>query len=170
MSNINDIFIISDTHFLDPNKKIFKNSIEDSNKARKIWNSVVSPDNLVIIIGDFIYTSGEGEKISEFIQSLNGNKFLIIGNHDNKTLSWYLNHGISFVSSQLILEYNKKKILFLHNPIEATKYCKQNKFDFIIHGHLHGHKQFISKDKRAKYINVCAKNLNFIPKKLVKIF
>ena len=47
------------------------------------WNSVIKPDDDVIIAGDFIH-SGNLEKIKSIIGRLNGRLWLVYGNHDGQ--------------------------------------------------------------------------------------
>ena len=44
------------------------------------WNSVVSPDDLVFVLGDFIM--GASENVESLLYRLNGTIFLVRGNHD----------------------------------------------------------------------------------------
>ena len=58
-------------------------SIEEMNAALiDNWNSVVSNDDTVYILGDFIYRSSISGKV--YLRQMKGKKHLIIGNHDHK--------------------------------------------------------------------------------------
>ena len=50
----------------------------------QLWNSRVSADDDVYIVGDFCYRSGRTP--DWYLRQLNGHKHLIIGNHDKATL------------------------------------------------------------------------------------
>lgn len=58
-------------------------------------------------------------------------KWLVLGNHDSKSNSWYLTHGWDFVSYSVNLQLFGKSILFSHIPKE------DNGYDLNIHGHFH---------------------------------
>jgi len=58
-------------------------------------------------------------------------KYLVRGNHDNKSLSWYLDNGWDFVGDMISLNIYGKVILFSHKPI------RDNGYDLNIHGHFH---------------------------------
>src|SRR5260370_311636 len=47
------------------------------------WNSVVRKDDRVIHLGDFAY-KGDPERLTKIFSALNGQKFLVIGNHDGR--------------------------------------------------------------------------------------
>jgi calcineurin-like phosphoesterase family protein len=62
-----------------------------------------------------------------------GKKWLVKGNHDEKTNHWYLNHGWDFVCDHFSDVYFGKRILFSHEP----QAYDINLYDVNIHGHLH---------------------------------
>ncbi len=125
------IFIISDTHFghfkLEQLEGRPRNALE---KVIKNWNRMVKPDDLVIHLGDYIV--GSSSNYEHIIYSLNGRKVLLLGNHDQKSYSWYIKNGFDFACEAFYWEYMGKRILFSHEPQE-----KNTKWDINIHGHLH---------------------------------
>jgi len=58
-------------------------------------------------------------------------RWLILGNHDRKTKTWYLQSGWDFVADELYLNIHGLRILFTHRPQPPGDY------DLNIHGHLH---------------------------------
>lgn len=58
----------------------FANIGEHNMKIVNNWNNVVSPEDTVFLLGDIVM--GEFEKNIELIRLLNGEKFLVAGNHD----------------------------------------------------------------------------------------
>ena len=59
-------------------------SIEEHDKEiLKRWNSVVSPDDTVYILGDICHHM-KIEQADDLIKKLNGKKNLVTGNHDKK--------------------------------------------------------------------------------------
>ena len=76
------VFFIADTHFGDNDvflmsgKNKFFDSVKDKDeKIIENWNTTVSPEDIVFILGDF------GD--IDYWNKLNGKKTLIKGNHDN---------------------------------------------------------------------------------------
>lgn len=49
----------------------------------KLWNKTVSKKDIIYVMGDFSFANTEGTK--KIISKLNGNKFLILGNHDKSS-------------------------------------------------------------------------------------
>ena len=83
-------FYIADTHFGHKNIINFDNRPFSSTKEMedvivKNWNSVVTNDDDVYILGDFCWDK-EDEWI-RILNRLNGRKFLIKGNHDLRQMS-----------------------------------------------------------------------------------
>lgn len=57
-------------------------SLEEMNTTLILnWNKVVKPGDDVYILGDFAFC--KGERANNFLDQLNGNKHLIVGNHDS---------------------------------------------------------------------------------------
>lgn len=80
------IYYIADTHFYDRkcityDGRPFLDVSDMNNTMIKNWNSTVTPDDTVYVIGDFSY--GMGADIISTAQRLYGHKILIKGNHDN---------------------------------------------------------------------------------------
>lgn len=84
--NKDKLWFTSDSHFYHDNicklcNRPFE-TVEDMNDILIAnWNSVVKPDDDIIIAGDFIH-SGNLEKIRSIMYRLNGYKWLCYGNHD----------------------------------------------------------------------------------------
>lgn len=83
------IWFTSDLHFFHDRilefhpkrKEIFGNTVEKAKEAMiQLWNSRVSKKDTVYILGDLAF--GEVEDKRKLFQRLNGNKVLILGNHD----------------------------------------------------------------------------------------
>lgn len=50
----------------------------------KMWNKTIAKKDTVYILGDFSFANADDTK--KIVSKLNGNKFLITGNHDNSSL------------------------------------------------------------------------------------
>ena len=133
---IGKLFIISDTHFYHKNiikycDRPFKD-VDEMNKAIiDNWNSVVSHNDTVLCLGDFLL--GGASRFDEIVPHLNGRLYLIKGNHDDKSNKFYLEHGFTGVTDSP-LEY--ENIIFSHHP-KTPKDGKINLF-----GHIHNEEKF----------------------------
>jgi calcineurin-like phosphoesterase family protein len=59
------------------------NSVDEMNEALiQKWNNKVKPGDEVYILGDFCFDN-YGDRATIFLKRLNGNKYLIKGNHDS---------------------------------------------------------------------------------------
>ena len=81
------LFVIGDTHLslaVDKPMDIFKGWTDYVERLEKNWNKVVSPDDSVVIPGDISWAMGFGEAVKDFafLDSLNGTKYILKGNHD----------------------------------------------------------------------------------------
>ena len=82
------IFVTSDLHFNHNREFIWGprgfHSVEGMNEAIiQRWNSVVSPEDTVYVLGDLCLGGGDAlAKNEELLMRLNGNLQIILGNHD----------------------------------------------------------------------------------------
>jgi len=98
MENSSKIFIIGDTHFF--HKNIIKYCHRPKNfeeiTSRNLFK-MLTPDDVLIHLGDVAL----GDILSahnKYIKPLYCKKWLVLGNHDTKPKSWYLNNGWDFVA------------------------------------------------------------------------
>lgn len=132
--------LITDTHF--GHEMLWKN------KHREIGYESIILDNLSKAKGDILIHLGDiciGDDTfyhEQFMNSVNGfkKKILVRGNHDNKSYSWYYDHGWDFVCETMRLRAFGKELLLSHMPIlaENIENPPYHKIDMNIHGHLHG--------------------------------
>ena len=99
------------------------------------WNSCIKPTDEVWVLGDVSF--GELEPTVLTLGQLNGNKRLIIGNHDKKLLK-YNEFRDCFISIDHYVEfrYNKIKFCLMHYPI--VSWNERNQGSIMLHGHSHG--------------------------------
>lgn len=158
-------FYISDWHFGHKNVLAFDNrpfkSIEEmNNELIRRWNDVVSDGDIVYILGDMFWCTPS--KAAPIMDQLNGQKFLIKGNHDK----W---HDAKFdkkfvkIDEYIEVEDEGRKVVLCHYPIP----CFKNHFYGWIHlyGHVHNsfewnmmeHQRFLMEelyDRQCNMINV----------------
>ena len=128
----------------------------------------VSPPDLLIHLGDV--SLGNDEFWHGLFKVLPMKKWLVLGNHDNKSMTWYINHGWDFVARNFTMYYYGIRILFSHRPfivaptkvfvkelirengkeVEITK--ERSNFDINIHGHIHNRKDLVLQGWQKPYI------------------
>lgn len=133
-------WVIADTHFGHDKMKEYCGRPDGFEiKTLKNIKSLVGEEDVLIHLGDFcIGQDSYWHKM--FMDVCKSKKWLIRGNHDRKSLTWYQNVGWDFVGDFVGLERYNKKILFSHKPTQFGQ-------DFLnIHGHCHNtfhHSQFV---------------------------
>lgn len=136
------IFFTSDLHINHYNlivkvRSQFKNCEEHSNTIIKNWNSVVSNEDLVYIIGDVVW-----DRDFSILNELNGEKKVVKGNHDNKQdlqraksqkyiCNWSYYEGFT---------YENKYIFMCHFPMLSWNRSRHG--SFMAYGHCHGNQKF----------------------------
>ena len=154
-------FFIGDTHFGHKNIMSFEpvarpfSSLEEMHEVMiDRWNSVVGPGDIVYHLGDFCFGKGWIWKAS----LLNGDKRLILGNHDPYPMEEYLKY-FKWVRGV----YHWKDCILTHIPIHPNGLGKR--FKFNIHGHLHS--KTVGDDR---YINVSCERNNLYPINATELF
>lgn len=174
------IYFISDTHF--NHKNIIKycnrpfDSIQQMNETLiKNWNEIVNSEDTIYHLGDFAL--GSKGLILDIVNKLNGNKYLVRGNHDNWSASTYEKFGFNVLKNAPI-KLDEHKLMLSHIPVPDSQIPK----GFVnIHGHIHDKKLYeciekydTSRYSVEKHINVSCDVTDFKPisldeiKKLIK--
>ena len=137
-----NLFFTSDTHFWHENIIKFCNrpfsSIEEMNDTIiNNWNSVVKENDIVFHLGDFCFCGSD--KFKELIEKLNGRIYLILGNHDWKTIKQW--HATKFegVYQQMSIKIDGRKIYLNHFPFlcYAGTYYRSEDAVWQLFGHVH---------------------------------
>jgi len=94
-------YFTADTHFSHANiieycNRPFKNLIEMDTEIIRRWNKTVSKDDDIYILGDFAMAKYR-DLLRMYSKELNGNKHLIIGNHDKLHPLSYLKIGFKSI-------------------------------------------------------------------------
>ena len=165
-------YVVSDNHFFHSRSLEFVNEetgvkmrpwapgqVEEMNEHMvRQWNSVVSPDSLVLHCGDVFFTK-DGWKI---LDRLNGKKELIMGNHDDKAMEHYTRyfrrlHGSYTVRSRT----GNHDLILTHIPVHPSQFFR---FFGNVHGHIHD-TLILGVDGKPdpRYLNVCVEQINYTP-------
>ena len=86
-----------------------------------------------------------------------GTHYIIRGNHDRKSIHFYLTHGFDFVCDT----FTVGDILFTHRPVPKRKLFAMG-YELNLHGHIH------QKAERNKHLykNLSVERTNYYPIKL----
>lgn len=153
------IYVISDTHFNHKNvieycHRPFYNVKHMNNTIIKNWNSVIQRNDIVYHLGDFSF--GTKEMITDLVSKLNGNIYLVLGNHDGTSVKKYYDAGFKRVYDTPIFlkDYN---IVLSHKPLDIPN----NNFMLNICGHIHNNEEI---DPTTAAICACVELIDYIPK------
>lgn len=133
------IFFTSDNHFYHKNiieyeRRPYKDVEEMNERMIENWNKKVKNNDDVYILGDFSF--GNGNETNSLLESLNGRKYIVRGNHDyfldKKDFNMDL---IEWAKDYYVLKYNKMKFVLFHFPI-AVWDCKHHG-SIHLYGHVH---------------------------------
>jgi len=147
------IWLITDTHFGHDKMEIYCDRPKDFSKRIVKGLEVVEPNDILIHLGDFCIGNDEVWH-RQFHQEIAGKHWLVKGNHDNKSNSWYLRNGWDWVGAKFQDKFFGKNILFSHTPQMEDKQIESGlwisgSFDLNIHGHYHNNNHR-SKDEQVE--------------------
>jgi len=130
-------FFVSDTHFYHAKIIEFCNrpyaTVEEMNEDMIAkWNGVVGNKDRVFHLGDFSW--GNFEKTKKVFDRLNGQKHLIIGNHDDPRIHKKL--GWNWIDKMEELRIGGKVYQLCHYPMQS--WDKSYHGARHVHGHCHG--------------------------------
>lgn len=154
---LSKVYFISDLHL--GHKNILKFSPERGGTDMQShsewlvsqWNSVVTKQDLVWVLGDVCFDS----KHMFYLKQMHGSKHLILGNHDKFTLKEYFQY---FNKVHGFMGY--KKAWLSHAPVHPNSL--RNKIN--IHGHLHqGYVRHEDGTLDRDYFNVSVEALGGVP-------
>lgn len=138
------IFVTSDLHFGHDKEFLYGprgfSSIKEHDKTIiENWNSIITPEDDVYILGDLML--GDNEYGMECLRKLAGFKHIIIGNHDT-TSRIRMYHDDIFVSEIIyatVIKHGKYGFYLSHYPTSVGNYddeIKHRKF-YSLSGHTH---------------------------------
>lgn len=155
-------YLYSDPHFFHKNvipycKRPFgttpegKPDVEAMNaELIKRYNQVVKPEDTVLWLGDCFFCGRI--KAKEIMDQLNGRKILILGNHDDASLTRMMKLGFVWACNEMRIKLGGHTVRICHYPYKQKWYQKLfNKYDdryenrrpprikgeILLHGHVH---------------------------------
>jgi len=128
------IWIASDTHF--GHEKMVEFCGRPKDFGPKIFKALaqIPSDDMLIHLGDVCMGKDEASH-AMWIQPLSCKKMLVMGNHDRKSISWYLEHGWDSVVHSAVIEAFGKRILLSHVPYDSK--VVKHVAEVNVHGHFH---------------------------------
>lgn len=187
-------FWTSDHHFGHDNIIGFANrpwsDVDQMNEAMiEAWNGVVTDEDDVIVVGDFalgvqrIVVPAVGNR-------LNGNKFLVPGNHDSvhrmyphwkKSVHIYEDAGFTILGSQEVVNIGDVPVLVCHFPYDNPPDGHRKHDDrfsglrptpapgqWLIHGHTHSHHVISGSERTQIHVGVDAWDYTPIPESWIE--
>lgn len=157
-----DIWLISDTHFFHHNIIRYCNrpfsSVEEMNEHMvDKWNSVVKQGDKVYHLGDVWMGPSEHSKRQWLWSRLNGNKRLIVGNHDDIP---YMSASKFFQKIYMWRVFTDFNLLLTHVPVHESSIHERikNAGGVNVHGHTHE-----KGSPKGPYKSVCVELINYTP-------
>lgn len=130
-------WLLTDTHF-GHNNLVKKGYRPEGFEEQILENmSVIGENDFVFHLGDFaFYDVGKWSSIFMNHCKARG-KFLMLGNHDKNTITWYYNRGWNVVCKSMTIHMYGYEIIFSHIPlpIDTLNQCEPNTIN--VHGHVH---------------------------------
>lgn len=158
---MSNTFFVSDTHFGHDRIRGYSNrpfsSVEEMDaQLIKNWNAIVQPEDVVWHLGDFAFL--KYKELKSLARRLNGNKNLILGNHDKEIISNMddlLNDKV-FNSIQYYtkINVNGQKIVLLHYGMRVWDGSHKGAWQLFGHSHnsLPPHGKSVDVGVDSKYI------------------
>lgn len=155
-------WVLTDTHF--GHTKMHEYCGRPEGFEYKILRNsglLVGESDILIHLGDFCI----GDDLvwhERFMRVCRGKKWLIRGNHDRKSLTWYLSHGWDFVADSVTLNVFGHTVILSHRPTSVP--C-----DYVnVHGHQHNtmHHPEDAMDDRNRLVYI---EHEYMPVNLMKI-
>lgn len=99
------------------------------------WNARVQATDEVYVMGDFAFHYADSTPLDDIFHALNGEKHLIIGNHDEQNrkvirLPWVSQAPLAHI------RYGEARFVLCHFPLE--RWWHQERGVIHLHGHCHG--------------------------------
>jgi len=165
------IWVISDPHFGDgdmANEGLRPHGFDEKIIAK--IGLYVNPGDTLICLGDVCWA--DHELWHQRLGFIECRRWLVLGNHDKKSINWYLDHGWHWVGDSFRMTMFGKRILFSHYPM-----ADKGDYDLNIHGHFHNFGLEKVKEKEPdlyavltpKHKLIAMEDLNYEPIKLQRI-
>ena len=157
-------YIISDTHF--GHDKIINWCQRPQNHEDLMIQSMakISHQDCLIHLGDFCIV--DDLKWHKKLEYVSCRRILVLGNHDSKSYSWYMNNGWHFACDSLKIQYAGYNVCLSHKPQSWDGDWEVN-----VHGHLHnlGHRDHEFRELKKWHKLYAPELFNYQPIELAKL-
>lgn len=117
----------------------FTDAEEMDREMKARWNNRVKPDDVVWYLGDLIFTR-EWQDVLDLLDELNGQKHIIIGNHDHLIRDHRddpdLTSRVLSVQNYAEHRVGRQRLILCHYPFLTWNACHHGTWN--LHGHCHG--------------------------------
>ena len=132
------VWFTSDTHFGHENiirfcNRPFSNAQEMNAELIRRWRDTVPEDGIEFHLGDFAH--GSSRLWNHILCVLPGRKYLILGNHDMKSVSQGFMSLFELVTQQMTIRVGGQTIVLNHNPFLCHGGSYRNVWQLF--GHVH---------------------------------
>lgn len=155
------IWILTDTHFGHRNMINYENRPQDfSSLILRNTKETIGKQGVLLFLGDFCIGNDEMWH-QNFFGRLNPRVmgWMVLGNHDKKNLTWYLDHGWDMVCFSLELKIHGKHLRFTHEREETLPEGVIN-----VHGHSHS-----KGESDENHISLAIEKMKYGPEELRNI-
>jgi len=142
-------YYISDLHLdhanmlkFEPESRPFSNVNEMNETLIQRWNAKVKKGDEVYVLGDFCFDR-DGDRANEFLNRLNGQKFLIKGNHDKFIKAKYFDRSLFvWIKDYAVITDTvageQVNVCLFHYPIAV--WDRKHHQAYHLFGHIHSNK------------------------------
>lgn len=136
------VFWTSDSHWCHDNlvrsfRTSFSNTEEHDEYLIEMWNKTVTDNDVIIHLGDVCWKERE---VMRICKRLNGEKYLIPGNHDSSGIvTKCLRSGFTVLGLMEEVRVNDVRILASHYPVGYWESGGRRSGMYMLHGHMHGY-------------------------------
>jgi calcineurin-like phosphoesterase family protein len=157
-----EVFFCGDHHF--GHNNIIKFTDKNGNRYRpfdtlqEMHETIIHRHNSVVGVNDIVYFLGDvtfNKKYLPLLEEMNGEKYLVKGNHDCFYPSVYLKYF-----KDLYGVIKKHDFVLTHVPVHPSQL---DRWKLNIHGHLHADMIMIDGVPDARYYNVSMEAIDFTP-------
>lgn len=156
------IWLLPDTHF--GHQKLIQDSLRPYGFNDRILNNArrnTKEGDILIHLGDVCIGSEASwnTMFCNMVHAVDAKCWLTTGNHDKKSVSWYMNQGWDFAGDAIRLNMFGYRIMLSHRPLKWV-----GQYDINIHGHMHGNDHRVSECVDAigsKQISLALENNNY---------
>jgi calcineurin-like phosphoesterase family protein len=174
MSGISRKFFTSDLHFnheavIGHDGRPFASLDQMHEEMAEKWNAKVGRGDEVYVLGDFALTWGKRRHegtVDRLLSSLNGMKYLVIGNHDREEVTGNRRWVWARHYHELKVDLggpHRQRIVMFHYALRTWN--QQGRGSWMLHGHSHGNLPDIG----GKTIDMGCMNWGYAPVQLEEV-